>query len=117
MKFEVCSGILNKMCSGPIVSNIAIYERMRFLLVILFPNLYQNKTHYSVCNYVLLNNLLPVVDAYHVLPKLHTAVMSTLQTRSLYKLQGSPCVVILPCKNPVKITGYHSSPSSYVVGT
>ena len=41
----------------------------------------------------------------------------TLQTPSLYRLQGSPCVVILPCKDPVKITGYHSNPSSYVVGT
>ena len=40
-----------------------------------------------------------------------------LQTRSLYRLQGSPCVVILPCKDPVKITGYHSNPSSSVVGT
>ena len=41
----------------------------------------------------------------------------TLQTPSLYRLQGSPCVVILPFKDPVKITGYHSNPSSYVVGT
>ena len=44
-------------------------------------------------------------------------IMSTLQTSSLYRLQGSPCVVILSCKDPVKITGYHSKPSSYVVGT
>jgi len=42
---------------------------------------------------------------------------TTMQTHSLYRLQGSPCVVILPCKDPVKITGYHSNPSSYVVGT
>ena len=41
----------------------------------------------------------------------------SLQTPSLYRVQGSPCVVILPCKDPVKITGYHSNPSSYVVGT
>ena len=41
----------------------------------------------------------------------------TLQTPSLYRLQGSPCVVILPCKDPVKITGYHSNPSRTVVGT
>ena len=40
-----------------------------------------------------------------------------LQTRSLYRLQGSPCVLILPCKDPVKIIGYHSNPSSPVVGT
>ena len=45
------------------------------------------------------------------------ATNCTLQTRSLYRLQGSPCVVILPCKDPVKITGYHSNPSSSVVGT
>ena len=45
------------------------------------------------------------------------AAFTTLQTPSLYRLQGSPCVVILPCKDPVKITGYHSNPSSYVVGT
>jgi hypothetical protein len=43
--------------------------------------------------------------------------IGALQTPSLYRLQGSPCVVILPCKDPVKITGYHSNPSSYVVGT
>ena len=42
---------------------------------------------------------------------------TSLQTPSLYRLQGSPCVVILPCKDPVKITGYHSNPSSSVVGT
>ena len=41
----------------------------------------------------------------------------TLQTPSLCRLQGSPCVVILPCKDPVKITGYHSNPSSSIVGT
>ena len=41
----------------------------------------------------------------------------SLQTPSLYRLQGTPCVVILPCKDPVKITGYHSNPLSYVVGT
>ena len=44
-------------------------------------------------------------------------ILDTLQTPSLYRLQGSPCVVILPCKYPVNITGYHSNPSSYVVGT
>ena len=38
-------------------------------------------------------------------------------TATLQSLQGSPCVVILPCKYPVKITGYHSNPSSYVAGT
>ena len=43
--------------------------------------------------------------------------MIALQTPSLYRLQGSPCVVILTCKDPVKITGYHSNPSSSVVGT
>ena len=42
---------------------------------------------------------------------------TTLQTRSLYRLQGSPCVLILPCKDPVKITGYHSNPSKSVVRT
>jgi hypothetical protein len=31
---------------------------------------------------------------------------STLQTHSLSWLQGSPCEVILPCNDPVKITGY-----------
>ena len=43
--------------------------------------------------------------------------VTTLQTHSLYRLQGSPGVVILPCKDPVKITGYDSNPSSSVVGT
>ncbi len=39
----------------------------------------------------------------------------TLQTHSLYRLQGSPCVLILPCKDPVKITGYHSNLSNPVI--
>ena len=39
----------------------------------------------------------------------------TLQTPSLHRLQGSPCVVILPCKDPVKITGYHSNISNPVI--
>ena len=45
------------------------------------------------------------------------AQILALQTRSLYKLQGTPCVLILPCKDPVKITGYHSNPSKSVVRT
>ena len=36
----------------------------------------------------------------------HLNIITALQTRSLYRLQGSPCELILPCKDPVKITGY-----------
>ena len=59
----------------------------------------------------------PVVNHAQDLYQLVTGKIDALQTRCLYRLQGAPCVLILPCKDPVKITGYHRNPSSSVVRT
>ena len=76
------------------------------------------KEQFSLMHNVFCANIRPIWGVLCSLCRLIIFMrLDSLQTPSLYRLQGSPCVVILPCKDPVKITWYHSNPSSYVVGT